>query len=98
MRIFKSHPLLKLANSYHTGAPQPAKKNLAGNYITGFSDGESTFHISIYKNSKYRTGWAVIPSFTFGLHGKDLALLYQIQSYFGIGLIKRTKMDIYTIL
>lgn len=34
----------------------PAKNNLVGNYITGFSDGESTFHISIYKNSKYKTG------------------------------------------
>lgn len=33
----------------------------------------------------------MIPSFTFGLHGKDLALLYQIQSYFGIGLIRTHK-------
>lgn len=26
------------------------------NYITGFSDGEATFYISIYKNNKYKTG------------------------------------------
>lgn len=32
MRIFKSHPLLKLVNSYVVDSPQPANLNFAWNF------------------------------------------------------------------
>lgn len=48
---------------------------------------QSTFHVSIYKNNKYKTGWSVIPGFSIGLAIKDLPLLYQIKYYFETGVI-----------
>jgi NADH:ubiquinone oxidoreductase subunit 3 (subunit A) len=52
-------------------------------FLTGLTDGDGCFCISIIKNNKYRLGWRVQQSFTIGLHEKDKALLQQIQSYFG---------------
>lgn len=57
-------------------------------YVTGFSDGESCFHLAIGKNSKYKNGYYVNPGFSITLHRKDKALLGKIQAYFGgIGTI-----------
>jgi hypothetical protein len=52
-------------------------------FVSGFSDAESTFGISIYKKKEYKTGWHVRVEFAIGIHAKDKALLYQIQSFFG---------------
>ena len=54
------------------------------------------FHLSIGKNSKYKTGYYVNPGFSIGLHNKDLNLLEKIQSYFrGVGTIsKQTKNSV----
>lgn len=51
-------------------------------YITGFSDGESTFSVSVIKYSKLTTGLRVRPVFQIKLHDKDTVLLKQIKSYF----------------
>lgn len=51
-------------------------------YVTGFSDGESTFTVSIVRSKSYSTGWAVHLSFAIGLNQKDIALLYLIKSFF----------------
>lgn len=45
------------------------------------------------KGNKYKTGWQVIASFVIGLHNKDLALLKQIQSFFGVGRILKQGND-----
>lgn len=61
-------------------------------FITGFSDGEACFHLSIGKNSKYKNGYYVNPGFSIGLHKKDRALLEKIQSYFGgLGAIRKQR-------
>jgi hypothetical protein len=49
-------------------------------FITGFSDWESSFSVSIYKDKDYKTGWRVNPGFSIGLHCKDFALLSEIQA------------------
>ena len=56
-------------------------------YVTGFTDGEGCFSISIYKDSRMLTGWQVKPVFKISLHNKDIALLKLIQSFFGVGKI-----------
>jgi hypothetical protein len=63
------------------------------NFITGFSDGEATFSFSICKSSGAKTGWSIIPCYSIELHGKDIALLYEIQSFFGVGKITIRKRD-----
>jgi len=72
-------------------------------YITGFSDGESSFIISILKNNNYKAGYVVVPIFSIHLHIKDYLLLEQIKNYFQVGTlqIKNNKIGnrsvIYTV-
>lgn len=64
-------------------------------WISGFVDGEGSFHIKINKNNKNKTGWSVQACFSIGLHQKDRALLELIQgSLEGAGSI--TKEGEYT--
>lgn len=69
------------------------KKKKEGTYVSGFSDGESSFVISMYKKKGYKTGWHVNPVFAIQLHTKDLPLLYRIKDFFGVGTIylRKTK-------
>jgi hypothetical protein len=59
-----------------------------GYYIAGFSDAESTFVIKISKSNKTKTEWRIDPAFEIGLNVTELALLKQIQSFFGVGTIR----------
>lgn len=56
-------------------------------FITGFSDAEGTFIISITNNSKLPVGWEVKAMFKIGLHNIDYDLLQQIQAFFGVGKV-----------
>jgi hypothetical protein len=58
-------------------------------FITGLTDAEGCFTMSVGKNDKSKVGWAVKLSFQIGLHNKDRALLEQIQSYFKVGNISK---------
>lgn len=58
-------------------------------YVTGFTDGEGCFFIGLYADSNCKMGYRVKASFQIGLHVKDLPLLEQIQSYFGVGKITK---------
>lgn len=61
------------------------KEKLHPNYVTGFSDGESTFSIRIVKRSTNKIGWHIQPIFKIELHLKDALILKSIQSFFGVG-------------
>lgn len=59
-------------------------------FVTGFSDAESSFVVTILKNPRYKIGWNVQARFQIKLHEKDRALLILIQNYFqGIGYISK---------
>lgn len=58
-------------------------------YITGFTDGEGCFFVGVSPDSKSKTGYRVKANFQIGLHLKDLALLEQIQLFFGVGKISK---------
>lgn len=57
-------------------------------FITGFSDGESCFSVIINNNNRYSTGYSLQLNFQILLHKKDRAILEQIQSKWGVGVIK----------
>jgi hypothetical protein len=60
------------------------------NFITGFSDAESSFIIKFLPRPDRKFKWAIGASFQIGLHPNDLSLLNSIQSFFkGIGCISR---------
>jgi hypothetical protein len=57
-------------------------------FVSGFTDAEGCFVLSVVKNNNYKTGWAIKLSFQIGLHTKDRAILEMIQKFFnGIGNI-----------
>lgn len=59
-------------------------------FVTGFSDAESSFVVTILKNPRYKIGWNVQARFQIKLHEKDRALLVLIQNYFqDIGYISK---------
>ncbi len=62
-------------------------------WITGFTDGEGCFHISINKLPKMSLGWQVLPEFRIVQHEKDESLLYKIKNYFGFGDVKINRID-----
>jgi len=63
---------------------------LSPSFISGFSDGEGSFVVTILKNPRYKIGWNVQARFQIKLHEKDRALLLLIQNYFGnIGYISK---------
>jgi hypothetical protein len=76
------------AVSNHSFKEKQTNKGLVINplWLTGFIDGEGSFHISIYKN-KNKVGWAVKPEFEIRLHARDKLLLEEIQNYFQVGKI-----------
>jgi hypothetical protein len=62
-------------------------------FVTGITDGEGCFFLSIVKRNSNKTGWIVLPSFQIGLQGKDIALLEQFKLYFeGGSIIKNGTM------
>ena len=63
-------------------------------FITGFTDAEGSFVISVVKDPKTKTGWNLILRFKIDLHIKDLSILEGIQKFFGgIGKIASTGKD-----
>ena len=52
-------------------------------FVTGLADSEGTFTVMIDQNQKRTLGWRVQAKFQIGLHERDLALLLQVQQFFG---------------
>jgi hypothetical protein len=65
----------------------PSDEKLDSYYVTGFCDGESTFSVSVVKDSRQKTGWALKISFKIGLNPRDKILLVRLMAYFGVGKI-----------
>nr|YP_010608758.1 hypothetical protein PNX16_mgp013 [Drechslerella dactyloides]WAN89838.1 hypothetical protein [Drechslerella dactyloides] len=70
----------KLAPPGGGGASNPGLSAVILNpwFITGFCDGENSFIISIYKDTKSKLGWSIILRFQINLHKKDQNLLNNI--------------------
>jgi len=58
-------------------------------YVTGFTDGEGCFYVGVSSNPRYKTAYRVKAVFHIGVHIRDLALLEQIQLFFGVGTISK---------
>lgn len=58
-------------------------------FITGFSDAESSFFISIYRDENSKLKWRVTACFAIHIHIKDMELLKSIQRFFGVGKVRK---------
>jgi hypothetical protein len=57
------------------------------NWVTGLSDGEGCFSMSVAKKSTSRVGWGVTPCFIINLHIKDIIMLRKLHFFFGVGTV-----------
>ena len=62
-------------------------------WITGFTDGEGCFHVSINQIPKMSLGWQVLPEFRIVQHEKDEFVLYKIKNYFDFGEVRINRTD-----
>ncbi len=62
-------------------------------FVSGLTEGEGCFCISLALRSKLRTGLEVRPSFSLSLNERDLELLRDLQAFFGCGWIRESKTD-----
>jgi hypothetical protein len=78
--IFPSQSLLY----FHRFASSISKHNanLHPQFVTGFTDAEGCFMISVTQKSK-NNKWQVLALFQLNLHSRDLPLLNKLQSFFG---------------
>jgi hypothetical protein len=101
MPLFYINIKLNMGENKLTIAMAENGHTLDPNWITGFTDAEGSFIISIYKNKVHdKTKWRVQASFKIELHIRDLDLLLQIKSFFnntGNIYIKNNKSAIYSI-
>ena len=58
-------------------------------FITGFSDAEASFIISIYRDKNTKLKWRVSAYFSIHVHKKDLPLLELIQKSLGVGKVRK---------
>jgi len=61
-------------------------------FVTGFTDAEGSFILSINKSTRYKVGWSVVACYQIVLNIKDVDILYRIQEYFeGVGSVTISK-------
>jgi len=61
--------------------------NLNPNYVTGFTDAEGCFHVSVVDKADLKVKKSVRVLFQISLNKKDKILLDQIQKFFGVGTV-----------
>jgi len=62
-------------------------------FLTGFTDAEGCFSVSVYSDAKSKLKWRVSPAFIIKLHIKDLRLLEKIKDTLGVGKIRKNGKD-----
>ncbi len=64
-------------------------KNINPWYITGFVEGEGTFHVALSPDPRMKFGWKIIPEFHVNQSYLRKDILEEIRKYFGCGYIQK---------
>ncbi len=62
-------------------------------YVTGLTEGEGCFCVSLAVRAKMRTGLEARPSYSLSLNEKDEDLLTALKEFFGCGWIRASRGD-----
>ena len=57
-------------------------------YVSGFVDGEGSFHIAVYKDPRMATGWKIIPEFHVSQRISSRRVLDALIQFFDCGYVK----------
>ena len=68
---------------------------LEAQWITGFTDGEGCFHVSINPHKEMSVGYQVLPEFTVVQHIRDIQILHAMKAYFKCGVVRTNHGDRY---
>lgn len=68
----------------------PSKENL-NFFLSGFTEGEGSFNVSLRKKVDYKVNWQVVMS--FNVSQKDPTILKILKDQLGCGIIKLRKKD-----
>ena len=68
--------------------------NISPDYISGFSDGEGCFSVTLSHHKRMCYGLCIIPNFVISQNIESISVLQEIQSYFGCGTLRKDK-DVY---
>jgi len=77
----------QLLNKFYSIFPNYSKLNPW--FITGFTDAEGSFIISVYRDEKSKLKWRVLAYFSIHVHEKDLPLLKLIQKTLSVGIVRK---------
>ena len=77
------------SNNLSSGENQQERLNPF--WLTGFTDGEGCFSISIFKNKTLKSGYQIFPEFVLTQGAKSLETLEKVQKFFGCGRIYENK-------
>ena len=64
------------------------RKKLEPWYVSGFVDGEGSFHIALYADLQMKVGWKPIPEFHVSQRISSRLVLDQLVEFFGCGYVK----------
>jgi len=91
---FINRSLFSIISTFSTFRKAEIRKSVYPNWITGFTDAEGSFIVSVFKRSDSKN-WQICPSFQLGLHSKDISVLHELKDFFGVGLINtRSKKNV----
>jgi hypothetical protein len=62
--------------------------NLEPSWVTGFVDGEGSFHVGINPHHDMKAGYQVLPEFTVVQHRRDEQVLHALKAFFGCGVVR----------
>ena len=78
-------------SSYHT--PISFESDSFANYLSGFTDGEGSFCVSINKSLKHKFNYEIRPSFSISQNKDRAQVLYYAKQFLNCGSIRESKSD-----
>ena len=95
IRLFTSGVVKQYENSSLNNIPQ---ETINPWFVTGFTDGEGSFHIQVTKGKEYKLRYTIRLYYSVNLHKKDIGLLKELKNYFGVGKIYTKKNKFFFVV
>jgi len=62
-------------------------------YVTGFTEGEGSFYVSVSPRKLESVKWEVRPTFSLSQNKESRGILYQVKDFFGCGSVRPSTRD-----
>lgn len=62
-------------------------------YVTGFTEGEGSFYVSVSPRKLEQVEWEIRPTFSLSQNKENRGVLYQVKDFFGCGSVRPSRKD-----